>query len=134
VWARDSAGRGLTPRQGSARFNKPAQGCPFFVTTQPGKRHPWWVSAVVIPRPRRSQIAKRRVVSANVWLYPLPPCTLELQPAEHLWPLVLVLAGVEDEPQQRGEADLSGGPRHDLHSVGLSGVRLPSCLSSSNQP
>src|SRR5262249_35038492 len=24
----------------------------------------------------------------NVRLYPLPPCTPELQPAEHLWPLV----------------------------------------------
>ena len=32
--------------------------------------------------------AKKLVVRANVRLYPLPPCTPELQPAEHLWPLV----------------------------------------------
>ena len=32
--------------------------------------------------------AKKLVVPANVRLYPLPPCTPELQPAEHLWPLV----------------------------------------------
>jgi DDE superfamily endonuclease len=32
--------------------------------------------------------AKKRVVPADVRLYPLPPCTPELQPAEHLWPRV----------------------------------------------
>jgi DDE superfamily endonuclease len=32
--------------------------------------------------------AKNLVVPANVRLYRLPPCTPELQPAEHLWPLV----------------------------------------------
>ena len=29
-----------------------------------------------------------RAAFATVRLYPLPPCTPELQPAEHLWPLV----------------------------------------------
>jgi hypothetical protein len=33
-------------------------------------------------------VAKALKVPANVRLYPLPPCTPELQPAEHLWPLV----------------------------------------------
>jgi hypothetical protein len=33
-------------------------------------------------------VAKALTVPANVRLYPLPPCTPELQPAEHLWPLV----------------------------------------------
>ena len=33
-------------------------------------------------------IAKDLVVPANVRLFRLPPCTPELQPAEHLWPLV----------------------------------------------
>ena len=33
-------------------------------------------------------MAKALQVPANVRLYPLPPCTPELQPAEHLWPLV----------------------------------------------
>jgi hypothetical protein len=33
-------------------------------------------------------VAKALQVPANVRLYPLPPCTPELQPAEHLWPLV----------------------------------------------
>ncbi len=33
-------------------------------------------------------IAKGLVVPANVRLFRLPPCTPELQPAEHLWPLV----------------------------------------------
>ena len=33
-------------------------------------------------------VAKALVVPANVRLYRLPPCTPELQPAEHLWPLV----------------------------------------------
>ena len=32
-------------------------------------------------------VAKALKVPANVRLYPLPPCTPELQPAEHLWPL-----------------------------------------------
>src|SRR5438874_7990324 len=33
-------------------------------------------------------VAKALTVPANVRLYRLPPCTPELQPAEHLWPLV----------------------------------------------
>jgi hypothetical protein len=33
-------------------------------------------------------VAKALRVPANVRLYPLPPCTPELPPAEHLWPLV----------------------------------------------
>jgi hypothetical protein len=33
-------------------------------------------------------VAKGLKVPANVRLCPLPPCTPELQPAEHLWPLV----------------------------------------------
>ena len=33
-------------------------------------------------------VAKRLVVPANVRLFRLPACTPELQPAEHLWPLV----------------------------------------------
>src|SRR5262249_2649144 len=33
-------------------------------------------------------VAKRLAVPANVRLFRLPPCTPELQPAEHLWPLV----------------------------------------------
>jgi DDE superfamily endonuclease len=33
-------------------------------------------------------IAKGLKVPPNVRLYRLPPCTPELQPAEHLWPLV----------------------------------------------
>jgi DDE superfamily endonuclease len=33
-------------------------------------------------------VAKKLVVPANVRLFRLPPCTPELQPAEHLWPLV----------------------------------------------
>jgi DDE superfamily endonuclease len=33
-------------------------------------------------------IARRLAVPANVRLFGLPPCTPELQPAEHLWPLV----------------------------------------------
>jgi len=33
-------------------------------------------------------VAKALVVPANVRLYRLPPCTPELQPAEHLWPMV----------------------------------------------
>jgi hypothetical protein len=33
-------------------------------------------------------IAKALQVPANVRLFGLPPCTPELQPAEHLWPLV----------------------------------------------
>jgi hypothetical protein len=33
-------------------------------------------------------VAKALVVPTNVRLYRLPPCTPELQPAEHLWPLV----------------------------------------------
>ena len=33
-------------------------------------------------------IAKDLQVPAHVRLYRLPPCTPELQPAEHLWPLV----------------------------------------------
>ena len=33
-------------------------------------------------------VAKALQVPANVRLYRLPPCTPELQPAEHLWPLV----------------------------------------------
>jgi hypothetical protein len=33
-------------------------------------------------------VAKGLVVPANVRLFGLPPCTPELQPAEHLWPLV----------------------------------------------
>ena len=33
-------------------------------------------------------VAKALKVPANVRLYPLPSCTPELQPAEHLWPLV----------------------------------------------
>ena len=33
-------------------------------------------------------VAKALKVPGNVRLYPLPPCTPELQPAEHLWPLV----------------------------------------------
>jgi transposase len=33
-------------------------------------------------------VAKDLAVPANVRLYRLPPCTPELQPAEHLWPLV----------------------------------------------
>jgi hypothetical protein len=32
--------------------------------------------------------AKKLVVPASVVLFPLPSCTPELQPAEHLWPLV----------------------------------------------
>ena len=32
--------------------------------------------------------AKKLVVPPNVRLHPLPSCTPELQPAEHLWPLV----------------------------------------------
>lgn len=32
--------------------------------------------------------AKRLAVPPNVVLYPLPPCTPELQPAEPLWPLL----------------------------------------------
>jgi DDE superfamily endonuclease len=35
-----------------------------------------------------AHVAKRLVVPANVRLYPLPSCTPELQPAEHLWPLL----------------------------------------------
>ena len=33
-------------------------------------------------------VAKELKVPANVRLFYLPPCTPELQPAEHLWPLV----------------------------------------------
>jgi len=33
-------------------------------------------------------VAKDLVVPTNVRLFRLPPCTPELQPAEHLWPLV----------------------------------------------
>jgi hypothetical protein len=33
-------------------------------------------------------VAKALPVPAGVRLYPLPPCTPKLQPAEHLWPLV----------------------------------------------
>jgi hypothetical protein len=33
-------------------------------------------------------VAKDLKVPGNVRLHPLPPCTPELQPAEHLWPLV----------------------------------------------
>ncbi len=33
-------------------------------------------------------VAKALAVPANVRLFRLPPCTPELQPAEHLWPLV----------------------------------------------
>jgi hypothetical protein len=33
-------------------------------------------------------VAKALAIPANVRLYPLPSCTPELQPAEHLWPLV----------------------------------------------
>ena len=33
-------------------------------------------------------VAKALKVPANVRLYPLPSCTPEPQPAEHLWPLV----------------------------------------------
>jgi hypothetical protein len=33
-------------------------------------------------------IAKDLQIPANVRLFGLPPCTPELQPAEHLWPLV----------------------------------------------
>ena len=33
-------------------------------------------------------VAKALAVPASVRLYRLPPCTPELQPAEHLWPLV----------------------------------------------
>jgi hypothetical protein len=33
-------------------------------------------------------VAKALKVPANVRLHRLPPCTPELQPAEHLWPLV----------------------------------------------
>lgn len=32
--------------------------------------------------------AKKLAVPANVLLHPLPSCTPELQPAEHLWPLL----------------------------------------------
>ncbi len=33
-------------------------------------------------------VAKALDIPADVRLYPLPSCTPELQPAEHLWPLV----------------------------------------------
>jgi DDE superfamily endonuclease len=35
-----------------------------------------------------AHVAKALRVPANVRLFRLPPCTPELQPAEHLWPLV----------------------------------------------
>src|SRR5262249_43894873 len=35
-----------------------------------------------------AHLAKKLVVPANVRLFRLPSCTPELQPAEHLWPLV----------------------------------------------
>lgn len=35
-----------------------------------------------------AHVAKALKVPANVRLFRLPPCTPELQPAEHLWPLV----------------------------------------------
>lgn len=43
---------------------------------------------VVIVDGSGGHTAKRLVVPANVVLHRLPSCTPELQPAEHLWPLV----------------------------------------------
>jgi hypothetical protein len=56
----------------------------FAAWADPGRRK----VLVVLVDNAGGHTAKKLVVPANVRLHPLPSCTPELQPAEHLWPLV----------------------------------------------